>query len=323
MIRKITFDFFNESIEESVQKICAYFQLDKDVVKEYINIFEEPSDITAKDFIVNFKIDLTAYDTGNVEIMCRHMTAMTKEGILDIKERGLLDLIRVLSEDTVLSRFLKDNQVVFDLPNKKLYVDGQDYMITTTEEECLFCIEKKEVRCDTFIRCDIKDKMDSIGRKIYELGGTLEFFLSGTKEDMERYSVIHMNPEILETLDQLLAKIKVKTKREEPFALSYKWRAQKMKTYILQFPICLTDIETFNVCNYERAYYEYEEILECSGYTHSDYLMHLIPDTLYQNMKIIEWFLAASLCGNYQLGSLLPGKVVEPSQIQIVEEYYR
>lgn len=51
--------------------------------------------------------------------------------------------------------------------------------------------------------------MDFVGRKLYELGGTLEFFVSGTKEDMERYSVIHLNPEILETLDQLLGKIKV------------------------------------------------------------------------------------------------------------------
>lgn len=323
MIRKITFDFFNEPIEESIQKISAYFRLDKDAVKEYVGNFEEPSDIAAKDFIINFRMNLAAYDMSNTDIICRHMTAMTKEGISDIKEKGLLDLIGVLSEDTVLSRFLKDNQVVFDLPNRKICVDGQDYMITTTEEECLFCVEKKETRCDTFNRCDIRDKMDSIGRKIYELGGTLEFFVAGTKEDMERYSVIHMNPEILETLDQLLAKIKIKTKREEPFALSYKWRTQEMKTYILQFPVCLTDIEAFNVCDYERAYYEYEEILECSGYTHSDYLMHLIPDTVYQNMKLIEWFLAASLCGTYQLGSLLPGKVVEPSRIQIVEEYYR
>ena len=71
----------------------------------------------------------------------------------------------------------------------------------------------------------------------YELGGTLEFFVSGTKEDMERYSVIHLNPEILETLDQLLGKIKVKTNRKLPYALSYKWREQEKKTCFLRIPL--------------------------------------------------------------------------------------
>ena len=89
---------------------------------------------------------------------------------------------------------------------------------------------------------------------------------------MERYSVIHMNPEILETLDQLLAKIKVKSNRKEPFALSYKWREQERKRYILQFPVCLSDIEGICVCDYDK---------------------------FYQNMKIIEWFLGTVFDGGY------------------------
>ena len=323
MTNKVVLNFFDDTLEESIGKIAACFRLDKDAVMGYIGRPGELSEITSKDFIAYFGINLAAYDNSDVEIMCRHMTVMTKEGIEGIRSKGLLDLIGVLTEDTVLSRFLKDHQVVFDLKNKTLYVDGQGYMITTTDEECLFCVEKKEIRCGRFNRCDIRERMDSIGRKVYELGGTVEFFVSGTKEDMERYSVIHLNPEILETLDQLLAKIKVRTNRKEPFALSYKWRAQEKKTYILQFPVRLADIEAFCVCDYERAYYDYEDILGCSGYTHSDYLMHKIPDRIYQNLKIIDWFLDAGLCDKCQLGSLLPGKVVEPSKVQIVEEYER
>lgn len=318
---KIVFDFFDDSIEDSIQKLVNYFHLEKDKVVEYIDSFDEPADITVENFVTKFGINLVNFDCKNADIVCRHMTVLTKEGLEDAKTKGLLDLVGVLTEDTVLKRFLCENQVVFDVQGKHLIVDGQDYAITTSDEPCLFCIENKEVRCGNFERCDIREKMDFVGRKLYELGGTLEFFVSGTKGDMERYSVIHLNPEILETLDQLLGKIKVKTNRKSPYALSYKWREQERKTYILQFAVSMSDVESYCLCDYKRAYYDYEEILEYSGYTHSDYLMHKIPKRFYQNVKIIDWFLAASLCNSCEVGSLLPGKIVEPSKIEVLFEY--
>ena len=321
MSEKIIFNFFDDSIEDNIQKLVDYFRLEKDKVIEYISSFDNPADITVENFIVKFGINLTNFDCANVDIVCRHMTVLTKEGLEDVKTKGLLDLVGVLTEDTVLKRFLYENQVVFDVQGKRLIVDGQDYVITTSDDPCLFCIENKEIRCGVFERCDIREKMDFVGRKLYELGGTLEFFVSGTKEDMERYSVIHLNPEILETLDQLLGKIKVKTNRKLPYALSYKWREQEKKTYILQFAVNMSEVEAYCVCNYERAYYNYEEILEYSGYTHSDYLMNKIPERVYQNMKIIDWFLAAGLCKACEFGSLLPGKIAEPSKIEVFLEY--
>lgn len=196
----------------------------------------------------------------------------------------------MLEEDTVLSRFLRNNQVEADIQNKRMIIDGKNYPITTTDEQCLFCIEKREVRCGKFEKCDIREKMDSVGRKIYDLGGTLEFFVSGTKKDMERYSVLHFNPEILETLDQLLAKVKNKTGRKEPFALSFKLRKQKNEIYILQFPVWLTDIEGFCVCDYDNAYYEYEEILECNNklfnkIMNTQILDKMVEDTLNDDLE--------------------------------------
>ena len=112
------------------------------------------------------------------------MTAMTKDGFEDILKRGLLDLVGVLTGDTVLNKFLRENQVIFDVQNKCLIIDGQEYIITSAGDQGLFCIEQREIRCGKFERCYIREKMDYIGRKLYELGGTLEFFVSGTKEDM-------------------------------------------------------------------------------------------------------------------------------------------
>lgn len=249
------------------------------------------------------------------------MTSMTEEGIEDSRTKGLLDLTHLLMKDTVLSRFLKRNNVIFDVKNRELFVDGQTYRITTAEEDCIICVEKKEIRCGRFERCDIREKMDSVGRKIYQLGGTLEFFVSGSKADMEHYSVIHLNPEILETLDQLLAEIKVRSNRDEPFALSYKWREQERKTYILQFAVNLSDVEGLCVCDYNNAYYEFQELLDIGGYSQNDYIMELIPDRFYQNMRLIEWFLGTDY--GYQFGSLLRGKTVPAEKIQVKDAYVK
>lgn len=69
-------------------------------------------------FVVDFGINLGAFDSANARIIGRHMTAMTKEGLEDIITKGLLDLIGVLTEDTVLNRFLRENQVIFNVQNK-------------------------------------------------------------------------------------------------------------------------------------------------------------------------------------------------------------
>lgn len=146
MSKKISFDFFNDSLEESIEKIAKYFKLDEQSVAEYFDSFEEPADISANNFVMEFKINLADCDNSNAEIICRHMTTTTQEGLKDIEKRGLLDLKGMLEEDTVLGRFLRDNQVEVDLQNKRMLIDGKNYPITTTDEQCLLCIEKREVR---------------------------------------------------------------------------------------------------------------------------------------------------------------------------------
>lgn len=121
MSEKIIFNFFDDSIEDNIQKLVDYFRLEKDKVIEYISSFDNPADITVENFIVEFGINLTNFDCANVDIVCRHMTVLTEEGLEDVKTKGLLDLVGVLTEDTVLKRFLYENQVVFD-------VQGNSYM---------------------------------------------------------------------------------------------------------------------------------------------------------------------------------------------------
>ncbi len=61
--------------------------------------------------------------------MCKHMTTLTKEGLEDVKTKGLLDLVGVLTEDTVLNRFLKENQVEFDVEDLSVVIYGKRWIM--------------------------------------------------------------------------------------------------------------------------------------------------------------------------------------------------
>lgn len=67
-------------LEESIEKIAKYFKLDEQSVAEYFDSFEEPADISANNFVMEFKINLADCDNSNAEIICRHMTTTTQEG---------------------------------------------------------------------------------------------------------------------------------------------------------------------------------------------------------------------------------------------------
>lgn len=61
--------------------------------------------------------------------MCKHMTTLTKEGLEDVKTKGLLDLVGVLTENTVLNRFLKENQVEFDVEDLSVVIYGKRWIM--------------------------------------------------------------------------------------------------------------------------------------------------------------------------------------------------
>ena len=58
MSEKIIFNFFDDSIEDNIQKLVDYFRLEKDKVIEYISSFDNPADITVENFIVKFGIKI-------------------------------------------------------------------------------------------------------------------------------------------------------------------------------------------------------------------------------------------------------------------------
>ncbi len=68
VIEKIIFNFFENSVEESIEKFITYLRLDEDKVKKYIDSFNEPLDITIQDFVVDFGIKLADFDNRSAGI---------------------------------------------------------------------------------------------------------------------------------------------------------------------------------------------------------------------------------------------------------------
>lgn len=74
----ITFDFFNDSSTELVEKFCEYFQLDKETVEDYF-IRVNPDTLTPETLVRKFDLKLNEYDSSQLQIVCRHMTTSTED----------------------------------------------------------------------------------------------------------------------------------------------------------------------------------------------------------------------------------------------------
>ena len=59
----ITFDFFNDSSTELVEKFCEYFQLDKETVEDYF-IRVNPDTLTPETLVRKFDLKLNEYDSS-------------------------------------------------------------------------------------------------------------------------------------------------------------------------------------------------------------------------------------------------------------------
>ena len=84
----ITFDFFNDSSTELVEKFCEYFQLDKETVEDYF-IRVNPDTLTPETLVRKFDLKLNEYDSSQLQIVCRHMTTSTEDEIHSFVDKGI------------------------------------------------------------------------------------------------------------------------------------------------------------------------------------------------------------------------------------------
>jgi len=313
---QIQFDFFNESHEEWLKSFCAYFRLSEEVVATYFNEIN-PDELTPGKLTLDLNMNLTDYDSNNVSIICRHMTTASETDKQSFINHGILNLKRMLQEKTPLSDFIKTYGIVVNVDNRKMFINQQVYPITSYGEPCEFCFKGRETPCNEYFKCDPRKDMEHLGLKLYRYGATVEFFIHGTIEEVERYSSIRRCPEILQTLDKIVSGINGFS--TPAYKMSYDWMKLKPQCYILEFPVQLSNMETYAPINFDRAWYEISDCMEQSGYNYDDYYERQIPQNVLDNMVFLKWFISVYFYDSEELGSLLPDRSVRPEEIRILE----
>lgn len=162
--------------------------------------------------------------------MAFHVTTC-KDKCAEIKKNGLHNLQWVLSNDTALCKFLKENNISFDIESKLMFVNGIAYDVDYEKYRNLDVISKK------------KEQLHKIGHKLY-FDFQINAFLFCM--DIYDYSTIHNAPEFLYTLSSL---------NDVTREIDKKWK-QLTKAYVVKYKSKLKDFAYFTFYGNEREYYK-------------------------------------------------------------------
>ena len=312
MGNNIVFDFFSDSKKTATAKISNYFNLSPLAVEKAFK-----HGCSVESFIDELKIDLSAFDSGNISLVGRHVTTSTEESLISFRKNGLLNLRSSLDEDTPLSTFLSEHKVKIDVDKKKFVYNGHSIPIEGKKDTGHICFMGHDNVCRWSFGCDAFQKLSILDAKLYKLGATLEFFVAGSLEEMLEYSTVGRCPEILDTIDQLISTMK------NPYALCtyslcYDWISQHSTCYIVEFETLLPNMDTFNPINYMDAYNEIKGCFTWSKIAYNDYCEHRVPQRVFDNRFLINRLIDVYIYGSSeQYGSLLPGLSIAPDALKI------
>ena len=308
----IKLDFFNDSGQTLLSGLCEYFHLNIDDASSYF-LSVNPDHLTPDKYVRDFMLNLSKSNSNEIEIVGQHMTTCSENDVFSFRETGVLDLKSMLQLKTPLSSFLLEYGIVVDVDNRVLILNNKEYPITNYGEECVLCINDKTEKCTGYSRCDYRKCMDHLGLKLYKYGATVEFFINTSLERMSRYSSIRRHPEILVTLENVIKK--AQKNHSPPYNLGYAWMRSKNKCCIVEFRAKLSDMETFAPIDWRAAYDDCDDCISFSGYTFSDYMQKSIPQTVFDNYRLLRLFFSIYYYDCEELGSLLSSKTVAPESI--------
>ena len=312
----ITFDFFNNSLTELVEKFCEYFKLDKKTVEDYFSRVN-PDTLTPEILVRKFDLKLNEYDSSQLQIVCRHMTTSTEDEIYSFVDKGILDLRTMLQENTPLSQFLLEHKIKVDVDGHKIEIKGKNYPILSNQEVCPECYNGRERICTGYSRCESFKKITYLATKLYYYDATVECFIHATLDEMKRYSTIDRCPEILNTLDDVRSA--VNGQYSPTYNLCYDWMAKKKNCYVIEYASRWSEMETFAPINYRDAYREYESLLYSCGFDFTDYMEETIPKKVYDNITFLRRFISIYFYNVEEYGSLLAGNSVPPEALKVFE----
>ena len=204
-----------------------------------------------------------------------------------------------------------------DVDKKRFILNGRSIPIDGKKHPWHKCFMGRDTVCSWSFGCDALQKLQVLDSKLYELGATVEFFVAGSLEEMLEYSTVSRCPEILDTIDQLIAQIKNPCS-QCTYPLCYDWMSQHSNCYVIEFLCVLSNMETYNPINYLAAYDEIKGCFAWSNITYDDYYERRVPQQIFDNKYLIEQIVYVySLGGCERYGSLLPGLSVAPKDLTI------
>lgn len=293
------------------------FNLDYCNTSRYFKIVDKQS-LDVNKVVEDLKIDLNTQISSWVNIVCRHMTTVTNDGLESLKNKGILDLKRMLQEETSLSNFLKSHGITIDVDRKIFNINNNEYPILSYSDTCPFCISRENDEiCTGYYRCELKENIEHLALKLYKYGATIEFFINGTLEEMMKYSTIDKYPEILFTIEEICSLIP--DEHIKNIHLGNQWIKNENKCYIVEFSTSLSDMETYAPIDYNNSYTIYSDALFINGYDFDDYMDRKIPQNVFDNIALIQWFIDICFFDREKYGSLLPDKCVDKQDIKITK----
>lgn len=311
VIFMITFDFFNDSKEELLNKFSQHFQLDSDSLTDFfIN-----ENATVLNLIDTFNINLSAHKSSNVSLICRHLTTTNNTELSSFRKHGILNLKEMLQKETPLSLFLAEHDISIDYDAKTINIYGVNYPILESCTECDKCLIGKETVCSKYSYCKLKQNLINLSSKLYYFKATVEFFLVGDIDEMLRYPCISRYPEILYTIENL-AHSADNTKK---CWLGRDWMNSHNKVIMLEFPTLLSNLETLTISKDPHEYYNHHLLFESCDYNYSDFMDSRIPQSFFDNYTLIEKFISAYYNYPNIYGSLLANDSVSPDCIKFYE----
>ncbi|MEG0275777.1 MAG: hypothetical protein RR630_02005 [Coprobacillus sp.] len=209
---------------------------------------EEMSEEVIKSFVHDNKFNLQK-DIKDVFVNCRHFTTVlhTKNSIAQL---GLMTLDNVLEKETDLKKFLYENNITFDISNKKMFYSGSEINISD-EKNCEKCFIKgqceetkvrfKDIFSDDFHdnECEYIEIIKELQIPIYHYKGEIEGFLFKEDPYNTDYSCVNYCPEILGKIEKVIKKL-----FNEDLSLRSNWQFSKNRTSIyVDFKKSIFDFE--------------------------------------------------------------------------------
>lgn len=196
MSKKVYFNFFEYNT--IIDSMVDFFEIEKEEINrfmDFVNYEKLDAEEAERQFIAKFKINNDLLDFDNCYIRVKHIST-SYDKLECIKKYGMRDLIFLLTEDTLLKRFLQNYNLQINYSEKYIDIDGTKYYI------------KDYNTCDKDeFSYPYRRNMSNIYHKLYYFRGEIEAFYKATEKAMYNYSTILRCPEIISNLDQFLKHI--------------------------------------------------------------------------------------------------------------------